>query len=37
MSKLIMTADDSGSVRQMGSFTLKQAGYEAVEAIGNGL
>ncbi|MCG8638521.1 MAG: response regulator [Desulfobacterales bacterium] len=33
MSKLIMTADDSGSVRQMVSFTLKQAGYEIVEAV----
>ncbi len=32
MSKVIMTADDSGSVRQMVSFTLKQAGYEVVEA-----
>ena len=33
MSKRIMTADDSASVRQMVSFTLKQAGYEVVEAI----
>lgn len=32
MSKIIMTADDSASVRQMVSFTLKQAGYEVVEA-----
>lgn len=27
-----MTADDSASVRQMVSFTLKDAGYEVVEA-----
>lgn len=33
MPKLIMTADDSASVRQMVSFTLKQAGHEVVEAI----
>ena len=33
MSKRIMTVDDSASVRQMVSFTLKQAGYEIVEAI----
>lgn len=32
MSKMIMTVDDSPSVRQMVSFTLKQAGYEVVEA-----
>src|SRR5512142_1670472 len=32
MPKLIMTADDSASVRQMVSFTLKQNGYEVVEA-----
>ncbi len=32
MSKVIMTVDDSASVRQMVSFTLKQAGYEVVEA-----
>ena len=32
MSKVILTADDSSSVRQMVSFTLKQAGYEVVEA-----
>lgn len=32
MSKVIMTADDSASMRQMVSFTLKQAGYEVVEA-----
>jgi two-component system, chemotaxis family, chemotaxis protein CheY len=33
MAKLIMTADDSASVRQMVSFTLKQGGYEVVEAV----
>ncbi|WP_022667498.1 response regulator [Desulfospira joergensenii] len=33
MAQLIMTVDDSGSIRQMVSFTLKQAGYEVVEAI----
>ena len=33
MSKRIMTVDDSTSVRQMVGFTLKQAGYEVVEAI----
>ncbi len=33
MGKLIMTADDSASVRQMVSFTLKQNGYEVVEAV----
>ncbi len=32
MSKIIMTADDSTSVRQMVSFTLQQAGYEVMEA-----
>ena len=33
MGKLIMTADDSASVRQMVSFTLKQSGYDVVEAV----
>jgi two-component system, chemotaxis family, chemotaxis protein CheY len=33
MGKLIMTADDSASVRQMVAFTLKQNGYEVVEAV----
>ncbi len=33
MSKRIMTVDDSASVRQMVSFTLRQAGYEVVEAV----
>jgi two-component system, chemotaxis family, chemotaxis protein CheY len=32
MTKTIMTVDDSASVRQMVSFTLKQAGYDVVEA-----
>ncbi len=32
MSRVIMTADDSASMRQMISFTLKQAGYEVLEA-----
>jgi two-component system, chemotaxis family, chemotaxis protein CheY len=32
MSKLILTADDSSSVRQMVAFTLKGAGYGVVEA-----
>ena len=32
MGKRIMTVDDSASVRQMVSFTLKDAGYEVVEA-----
>ena len=30
MGKLIMTADDSASVRQMVAFTLKQNGYEVI-------
>lgn len=33
MAKLIMTADDSASVRQMVSFTLKQHGYDVIEAV----
>lgn len=33
MAKVIMTADDSASVRQMVSFTLKQGGYDVVEAV----
>lgn len=32
MSKTIMTVDDSSSIRQMVSFTLKEAGYDVVEA-----
>jgi two-component system chemotaxis response regulator CheY len=33
MSKVIMTADDSASIRQMVSFTLKGAGYDVIEAV----
>ncbi|MFP5212828.1 MAG: response regulator [Acidobacteriota bacterium] len=33
MSKTIMTVDDSASVRQMVSFTLRDAGYEVIEAV----
>ena len=33
MSDLIMTVDDSASVRQMISFTLKQTGYGVIEAV----
>ena len=33
MAKLIMTADDSASIRQMVAFTLKQNGYDVVEAV----
>jgi two-component system chemotaxis response regulator CheY len=33
MKKTIMTVDDSASVRQMVSFTLRSAGYEVIEAI----
>lgn len=32
MAKKIMSVDDSASVRQMVSFTLKDAGYDVVEA-----
>ena len=32
MYKRIMTVDDSASIRQMICFTLKEAGYEVVEA-----
>lgn len=32
MPKTIMTVDDSASVREMVSFTLKEAGYEVIEA-----
>ena len=33
MSKIIMTVDDSTSVRQMVSLTLKGAGYKVIEAV----
>jgi two-component system chemotaxis response regulator CheY len=33
MAKVIMSVDDSASIRQMVSFTLKGAGYEVVEAV----
>lgn len=33
MSKKIMTVDDSASIRQMVSFTLKGAGYDVLEAV----
>lgn len=32
MGKVVMTVDDSASVRQMVSFTLREAGYDVVEA-----
>jgi two-component system, chemotaxis family, chemotaxis protein CheY len=32
MGNTIMTVDDSASVRQMVSFTLKEAGYQVIEA-----
>jgi two-component system chemotaxis response regulator CheY len=32
MSKTILTVDDSATVRQMVTFTLKAAGYEVIEA-----
>jgi two-component system chemotaxis response regulator CheY len=33
MAKTVLTVDDSTSIRQMVSFTLKSAGYEVVEAV----
>src|SRR5271169_6521184 len=33
MEKRIMTVDDSASIRQVVSYTLKSAGYEVVEAV----
>ncbi|MBI2223987.1 MAG: response regulator [Betaproteobacteria bacterium] len=33
MVKTILAVDDSASIRQMVSFTLKGAGYEVVEAV----
>lgn len=33
MSKTIMTADDSASMRQLVSFTLRQAGFDVMESV----
>lgn len=33
MTKTILAVDDSASIRQMVSFTLKGAGYEVIEAV----
>ncbi|MDM8535598.1 response regulator [Desulfobacterales bacterium HSG17] len=33
MKKTIITVDDSKSIRQMLSFTFKEAGYEVIEAV----
>ena len=33
MAKTILAVDDSASIRQMVSFTLKSAGYDVVEAV----
>ena len=33
MSKTILAVDDSASIRQMIGFTLKQAGYNVIEAV----
>jgi two-component system, chemotaxis family, chemotaxis protein CheY len=33
MDKVILTVDDSASIRQMVSFTLKNEGYQVVEAV----
>src|SRR5262245_34282095 len=32
MAKMVLTVDDSASIRQMVAFTLKKAGYDVVEA-----
>lgn len=33
MDKTIMTVDDSASIRQMVSFTLRESGYQVIEAV----
>ncbi|MEW5788754.1 MAG: response regulator [Pseudomonadota bacterium] len=33
MAKIVLTVDDSPSIRQMVAFTLKSAGYEVLEAV----
>jgi two-component system chemotaxis response regulator CheY len=33
MGKMVLTVDDSKSIREMVTFTLKSAGYEVVEAV----
>ncbi|MDP8566985.1 response regulator [Methylophilus aquaticus] len=33
MAKTILTVDDSGSLRQMVTFSLKAAGYDVVQAV----
>jgi two-component system chemotaxis response regulator CheY len=33
MAKIILAIDDSASIRQMVSFTLKSAGYEVLDAV----
>jgi two-component system, chemotaxis family, chemotaxis protein CheY len=33
MAKMILAVDDSASIRQMVTFTLKSAGYEVTEAV----
>lgn len=33
MAKIILTVDDSASIRQMVAFTLKSAGYTVIEAV----
>ena len=33
MAKMVLTVDDSRSIREMVSFTLKSAGYDVVEAV----